>query len=160
MATRARTFQRRSGTRSPTDWTFFNWNGVATGAGIKTLIATFVPSLSVGDETVIRCIGTINQNGIIGTLGIGLCVVTDAAAAVGIGSIPSPLTDGSDAIWVMHRTIIATTASAVDPVEFDQHGMRKVQTGQVLALVAEAAGASSSLHYGSLRLLSKYAVRT
>ena len=97
--------------------------------------------------------GTENQAAIYGEI-----VVQDTAAAVGIGSVPTPLAEGGSDFHVYEpiasRVSLVTAASMFhDGVskEIDSKAMRKVDLGQTLLSVVETAptGASEGVNFRS-----------
>ena len=99
-------------------------------------------------------------------LGVGLIVVTDAAAVAGAASLPSP-TDNADAEWLWHQFIPLATQTAAQTdsngnqsrmVEIDSKAMRKVKTNSRLVMVADGvrqAGAPvCDVTYGFRMLLA------
>ena len=97
------------GTRKATDWSAsaIQTGSVAIAAATKALLQTFVPV--AGGETIIRTRGTFSvasdQAGAselqIGALGI--CIVSDIAAAAGAASIPGPATNAAWGGWFVHQ---------------------------------------------------------
>jgi len=80
-------------------------------------------------------------------IALGLCVVRDAAVTVGGTSLPSPIADAQDDIWLWHSVyaLDAMGATAEDPqsstayVRFtiDSKAMRKFPKGSAYVLLAE-----------------------
>jgi len=84
---------------------------------------------------------------------IGLCVVSDQSAAAGVASVPTPVTDGSSDLWMMHKWFmdnflrVGTPASAAHNAKtytIESKSMRKVNDDQDILLVAELATGFSS----------------
>ena len=87
--------------------------------------------------------------------GIGLSVVTDQAAAVGVTAVPTPITDlGSDQFFA-HKLIWARESSLTDRTNpavnwsLDSKAMRKVKESDDMAIVAEFSGAGQGLILGA-----------
>ncbi len=79
---------------------------------------------------------------------IGLAVVSDQAAAAGVGSIPTPITDDDSDLWFVHKFLMsnflfasgvgfAEGQSAGMLYEVDSKAMRKVNDGEDIVVVAE-----------------------
>jgi len=88
---------------------------------------------------------------------IGFIVVTDAALAVGITAIPGPVTDAADDGWFVWEPFMQLTGSVVSgnaaspnpiPYFFDSKGMRKVQEGYSIVVVAENASGAFVFELG------------
>ncbi len=77
---------------------------------------------------------------------IGLAVVSDQAAAIGVTAVPTPLTDLDSDLWFMHQLIFGNflLASAIGFEEggatrmsLDSKAMRKVNDAEDVVIVAE-----------------------
>ncbi len=163
-----RNFSRRGarrGTRSPTDWTGIVVPENALASSSKVLLGSFAPSAGSGHETVVRVVGRFAHHcpspGVGGTLVVGLGVFSDASIAAGIGSLPDPVTDIADDLWT---TIIPMpyAGATINHGRFDvdSRGMRKVEEGQQLAIIAANAVGVSIEFSGYLRILAKVAIRS
>ena len=167
MARNVGTFQRGRSTRRQTHWTEIS-GGVAISGTLVTLLATATPAH--GGETVVRIRGLLTLalesatsvgDGIFGAFGIG--VVTAAAAAVGVGSIPTPLTEAGWDGWMLHRYFDLRRALGVgSPGEFtrlelDSKAMRKMNADDRLVFVSDVIedGAISASLLFRTRVLSK-----
>ncbi len=76
--------------------------------------------------------------------GLGVAVVSDQAAAIGITAVPTPLTDLESDLWLFHQIVSTfSTASAnggsgaLWSKEFESKAMRKVEEGQDVIVVSE-----------------------
>jgi len=86
---------------------------------------------------------------------VGMCVVTDQAAAIGVTAVPTPITDKDSDAWIMHKYIYAPMVfgSAIglhnlsQTFDFDSKAMRKVPEGSVLIWVVENSSPSFSFQY-------------
>ena len=87
---------------------------------------------------------------------VGMCVVSDQAVAVGVGSIPTPYTDQDSDLWFVHQYFGTrfglVTAAGLDPqvftrFEFDSKAMRKFPLETTLAVVVENGAASHGMMY-------------
>ena len=95
---------------------------------------------------------------------VGSIIATNTAVAVGVSSLPDPLTDIADEGWVMYQ---AFGARGSDPqgvglinglwVPFDSRGMRKLREGETLVTVIANAHATHAfdIDFQLFRLLSK-----
>ena len=88
---------------------------------------------------------------------IGMCVVSDAAIAAGAASIPGPITDADDDLWMYWRSFqgsVTVGAIAGDVVTLAQlehtesKAMRRIQEGQQLAIMAEAQSTGVAISFG------------
>jgi len=86
---------------------------------------------------------------------LGLAVVTDQAAAAGVGSVPTPVTDDDSDNWFVHKYMISnfTFASGVGfgeglsagtLFEIDSKAMRKVNDGDDIVVVGEVDAVAGS----------------
>ena len=75
--------------------------------------------------------------------GVGVCVVSDQAFAVGVTAVPTPISDIGSDLWFSHKLLWARESSLTDRTnpsliwELDSKAMRKVDAGQDLAVVIE-----------------------
>ena len=92
---------------------------------------------------------------------LGMCVVTDAAFAIGATAIPDPATEISDDIWMFISSIsqVAVTDVAVRQ-QFDSRAMRKVDEGSRLVLMVVNTGSATAGFAVYIRMLGKLAVRS
>jgi len=77
------------------------------------------------------------------TLSLGLCIVSENAAGIGITATPSPFTDIAWDGWLWHWTGMAgfvngTNAALGTNIEIDSKAMRKFKATDVLVGVMEA----------------------
>ena len=87
---------------------------------------------------------------------VGMIVVSSDAFAAGVGSLPGPLSDGTND-WVVWSPLTnihlgnIVGENAVDRVDVDSRGMRKLKEGDVLAIMVEVesdvAGATYDLTF-------------
>jgi len=122
------------------------------------------------DQTILRCRGEFLIHGIpdaasdVELAGIGLCVVTAQALAVGGTSVPGPIADDESDAWLWHQYIpmdaIGATAAAGDNIglvhrfTLDAKAMRKLPEDFALILVAELTDASMPTELrGGMRVL-------
>ena len=77
------------------------------------------------------------------TMGVGLAIVTDQAAAVGITAVPTPLTDLGSNEWMALQILYGDESNLTDRTRgatnatMDSKAMRKVEVGQDLVVVME-----------------------
>ncbi len=143
----AREFTRTR--RRRTHWTSLNSTLVTVTATQSTLLASAAGSHE--GETIVRVRGFLRAtldsadavtSGFLCAYGLG--VVSSAAAAVGVGSIPTPLTDASWDGWLLHRFfscrfgVAAISDGSGDVMlELDSKAMRKITEEETLVMVAE-----------------------
>jgi len=93
---------------------------------------------------------------------VGLCIVSDEAAAVGVTAIPRPYGDAESDFWFTHEFWAAPISRAdstgfakVDSrVILDSKGMRKMSEDQTIALVIENAATTGGVQFRlDLRIL-------
>jgi len=83
---------------------------------------------------------------------IGLAVVSDQAAAIGVTAVPTPITDLESDLWFVHQLLYSDTtfasgigftdtSSEVYPI--DSKAMRKVEDGEDIVVVGELSAAVS-----------------
>jgi len=166
---RGRGFVR--GSRKATDWSASaaQVGSVAIAAATKALLQTFVPI--AGGETVIRTRGTFSVASDqfaaselqIGALGI--CIVSDIAAAAGAASIPGPATNADWGGWFVHqyfsRWLEFASAVGIEPnfgmsFEIDSKAMRKIDENDRLVVMVENSTAGHGIEVmESFRFLTK-----
>jgi len=130
------------------------WGGATLDAAVISTAPTLLTSFSSGvnPSTILRTMGALAVNatpdGASDTdiISVGLGVVSDRAIATGSTAMPSP-TDDADYpwVWLIHiplravsATLIENTAGIITVVrDFDTRGMRRMKSGEELALVAE-----------------------
>ncbi len=96
---------------------------------------------------------------------IGMCVVSDQAAAIGVTAVPTPFTDLGSDLWYMHRILsshfqfISGTGFGLEDgsqVQIDSRAMRKVNDDQDVILVLENSALSDgSTTFSAGRFLIK-----
>ena len=93
---------------------------------------------------------------------IGLAVVSDEAAAVGITGVPLPVTASASSLWFLYHAIQADESSFITGIKsgqfnkVDSKAMRKVEVGQDIVVVIENGGVGFGTIVGlSGRLLVK-----
>ncbi len=148
---RARTRIRGRGFKPPPDWVANQETGLTTVAvSTKVLMGTF--TVTGSPETVRRVRGLVHwqsdQSAASETPfgAIGMCVVTQDAAAAGAASIPGPFTDAASSVWLYHQFLlnkftlgsaIGFDANAGTQYEIDSKGMRRVSDEQEVAIMVE-----------------------
>ena len=159
--------------RQPTDWGRSVTTGFVTlPAASKVILATLVlfnPGIS---ETVRRTRGVVvvtsDQEAIVEPQvgALGAIVVTDTALAVGVASLPDPVTDSSDDGWFVWMPILQASgfdvsgveelaSAAMNRYEFDSKAMRRVEDGFSIAFVAANSSATTGMRIAlSLSALS------
>ena len=80
---------------------------------------------------------------------IGLCVVSDQAAAIGVTAVPTPLNDLESDLWFVIQPLITdftfVTGIGIDAdggrnYEIDSKAMRKVNDDEQIVIVVEGSG--------------------
>ncbi len=155
MAAR-RGFQRAA-QRRPTFWEGAISQNSPSVAGAVATFTEIVPEANlenVPDATVVRVRGSYGWS-VAGANGSGVCalgimLVSKAAAAVGIGSLPTPIADiGSDWLWWDGFGWDNVGTVGDGPVlagqrMIDTKAMRKTKLNQVLVLTTEISGLGAS----------------
>ena len=148
-----------------------HWSEISGAVTVTATGATLLSSLP-GDhqgETLIRSRGlavtTLEAGNTVGDGffgAIGLAIVSAAAAAAGVGSVPTPITEAAWDGWLMHRYISAVRAFEVGgpglytQYELDSKVMRKVTEDDALILVVDVVetGTATMSIEARIRLLS------
>ena len=153
------------------------WSGsipaAATGlaANNKVILALFELDNDGIDETILRVVGGVavasDQNAAsesqVGA--VGMCLVTSTAAAAGIASLPDPVTDVGDDLWLFFQAFSQemrfADATGFAPnfaswYPFDQKAKRIVHSGTTVALIAANASATHGFNIRVvMRILSQ-----
>ena len=126
-------------------------------ATTKVLLGGFSPGTAGIDETILRNRGVYTISGSSPEIGdrsligaIGMCLVSDAAVAAGVASMPGPVTDAADDLWFawqsfcIQTTTAGTAATVVQsiPMQFDSKAKRILSRGRQVALIIENEHAS------------------
>ena len=168
VVTRGNTFVR--GKRSATDWSSSvpATSFVTVAASATVLLEVFTPI--AGGETVLRTRGqfvwmsdqAVAIESQIGAVGIG--VVSEQAATVGITAIPFPDTDAAWGGWLWHSYFASRLefASAIgfqpqmaNRIVIDSKGMRKVGENERLVVVVQNSAPFGMRVLHNVRILSK-----
>ena len=169
--TRSIPFASRRGQRTKVAWssTASLTGMTVVPAGSAVLFSVLTPSLP--EQTIVRSRGVFffqsdqlaSTEQQLGAVGVG--VVTEQAAGIGVTAIPHPVTDADDGLWFVHRYFASglALASAVgfDPregqmLEIDSKAMRKVGGNERLVIVVENISSSFGLQaWLQMRFLSK-----
>jgi len=157
----ARQFTRsrgRLGSKRATLWADIGLSrtAIATGgsvlnsAGASLLAKRPFTIVRVHLEVLMESDQVIASEGQVGA--IGMCVVSDQAAAVGVTAVPTPATDAGSDLWFLHRFmfgsfVFGTASGFQDPAgvsaSIDSKAMRKVNDDQDVLVVAQQASALS-----------------
>ena len=82
---------------------------------------------------------------------LGMAIVSDQAAAIGVTAVPTPITDMGSDLWFFHQllynefsflTAAGFEEGGLAQYEADSKAMRKVDIGQDLVIVAEPSATS------------------
>ena len=145
-----RTFVR-GGSRRATVW---------IASTVETALTTLAATASVLDQTftfaedgtIVRTRGTLfvrsDQIAATESVGgaLGMAVVTDQAAAIGVTAVPTPITDQASDNWFLWlpwaysfvvTTAVGTLGDSFARYDFDSKAMRKVNSGDSVAVVLE-----------------------
>ena len=159
-------FQRRS---SPPNrgWSGTEVAEVNIAGNTAVLLATFVLSNAGIDETHLRALAsfavssdqTATSEAQVGAL--GMIVVSDQVASVGITAVPHPVTDINDDGWFVHMPIAqqfilgdGTGFAFTTPFEVNSKAKRVIHDGQTIAVVVENATAAGFQIAGIIRMLA------
>ena len=132
---------------------------VALAAATSIFDSSFVTNV---DLTVVRIRGYIavstDQNvageNVLGA--VGFAVVSEEAASVGVGSLPTPYTDQDSGLWLSHRYWSQRFQHSSDTgwsnqgfsnFSFDSKAMRKMQPSTRLVIVVENGAAAFGAVY-------------
>ena len=123
------------------------------GAPTATLLSTLsAAGLALRPFTVVRTRGNFFIRSDQAAAGesygaaVGMCVVSDQAAAIGVTAVPNSVSDRSSDLWyvfeeLFSRQVGTTTTGRIAEVgvftTYDSKAMRKVEEGQDLATVVE-----------------------
>ncbi len=160
MANRRFQGRQRVSQRAPTSWAGACFEHIDLPADSKVILGSFVPLAGFAHETVVRVVGTWATNPTaIGCVAIGACVVTDRAFTAGIASMPDPITDIADDIWMFIDAVSAPAALATEQRRYDSRAMRRVEEGTRLVIIAAQTTAATVDFAVYMRVLAKQAVR-
>ncbi len=148
------------GTRRATDW---------VASSVETAVTSLAAATAVLDQTldfaepgtVVRTRGQImvqtdQDAGTETPFGaLGMAIVSDQAAAIGITAVPTPTTDQASDAFFMWQALVAPMrfASAVgihqvaQVFEFDSKAMRKFDENETLIVVVENASSSAAMQF-------------
>jgi len=167
-------FIQRSGVmRRETAWisAIFDTTNNA-GAGAATLVRSFnAAALALRPFTIVRqhYLLSLQSDQVIATedqvAGVGTCVVSDQANAIGITAVPTPFTDVGSDLWnlieFIQSSFLFLDATGVDAQfatsrKLDSKAMRKVEVGQQFIMTQESASSSDGFSLSTVgRLLIK-----
>jgi len=170
MAHRIRNFSSRGSMSRKTQWTasIANTQFQALAAATSLLDSTFVTTLP---ETIVRIRGLLTvmtdqaaaSEQPFGAL--GFAIVSDEAAAAGIGSMPTPYTDANSDLFMVHQywsapmlvgTSVGFGGAGTQRYEIDSKAMRKVHEDTTLAIIMENGNATDGILYSlDFRILTK-----
>jgi len=157
-----RQFSRQVSRRAPTSWAGFSGLFTIPNAG-KILVGTFTPVPNFAHETLVRMVGMWRPEvtAYDGVYAIGAAVVSDAAVTAGVASMPDPITEIQDDLWTFISGGANNTAATFNEgLVFDSRGMRKLEDGQAIAVIAAGTSPLVPIDAGIyVRALFKQAVR-
>ncbi len=128
------------------------WGGGPFGQAVLTTTQAILASFTdVDPSTILRIRGNIFVKGTPDAasdqdvVGLGICIISDEAAAVGGASVPGPIASESYP-WIWHQyvplqagqaTLLGQDIGSMRNVEIDSKAMRKLGIGQTFVLVGE-----------------------
>ncbi len=94
-------------------------------------------------ELLVRSDQIANSEDQVGALGVA--IVSDQAVAIGVTAVPTPITDSSSDLWLLHKPFMNTfrlssavgISNAAKTYTVDSKAMRKVEDGQDFIVVVE-----------------------
>ena len=160
----------RSGKRRATLWT--SAADVTATTALASQAAVLHQSFSGGVDpiTVVRTRGNIwygtDQAGTSESYAgaIGMCVVSDQAAAIGVTAIPTPITDAESDMFFVHeyfaqRFVVGDATGlnqdGLSRTSFDSKAMRKVNPDETICVVVENAFSVGLIFLVQFRMLLK-----
>ena len=164
-----RSVRHLRGQRRETDWFGFDFDATSqTGGGASILLSLNAAALAMRPFTVIRThvelLVVSDQAAAIEVQAgaYGVAIVSDQANAIGVTAVPTPVTDISSDLWLVHQVFFADESNLTDRTKggarysIDSKAMRKVNADQDLVVVAEnsSVGSGYTLFSGG-RLLVK-----
>ena len=148
---------RRAGQVRLTDWGFLNPANTTLAASSVILGSLNAAALAMRPFTIIRQYYEIMLRSDqaaaveIQIAGVGVCVVSDQASAIGITAIPTPLTDLGSDLWMLHQICMANAVDLTDRTIPARHysiqskSMRKVNSDEDMMIVAQGSAASQGM---------------
>jgi len=85
-------------------------------------------------------------------VGVGACVVSDQAVAIGVTAVPTPMVDIESELWFLHQMVfneftfgsgVGFDSNAGTMVNIDSKAMRKVNDGEQAIFVVETDNLSA-----------------
>jgi hypothetical protein len=121
-------------------------------------------------ETIIRSLGlfTVQSDQTAGDEepfgAVGVAIVSDQAVAIGVTAIPTPYTDATSDLWLLHQfwaaPLAQDSAAAFGDIsrqyELHSKAMRKLSPDETVVLVVENGSASAGVLFNlDMRILAK-----
>ena len=97
--------------------------------------------------------------------GVGLCVVSDQALAIGVTAVLTPVTDLESDLWLLHKLMFGSfllgdgtgfIESAGQSISIDSKAMRKVNGDQDVVLTFETGGSGMQFIVGGCLLIKEH----
>ena len=172
----ARSFSRPArparGTRRLTDWGSIGpFTDAVTGTGTNLVATLNAAGLALRPFTIVRThlAWSVTSDQTAATedqqIAVGMAVVSEQAAAAGVGSVPTPITDLGSDLWFLWD-YIAASFLFISGVGFspelahtryvDSKAMRKVNADQDLAIVLEAPSSSDGM---GIHMIGRFLVK-
>jgi len=144
------------GARLRKTWADVQVDNASIGLTQASLGGISVVELEAHEATILRTrgdfliVGTPNAGSDVDVIGLGVCVVNEAASSQGGLSIPGPIKDAAADFWLWHRFVPLDAMGAADEatartggtswarVTLDSKAMRRVVEDQAVLLIAES----------------------
>ena len=153
--------RQNRGPRRATQWlgSALGTDVIALAAGASTIDQTFA---FVEPATIVRTRGSIwvTSDQVATTEhpfgALGVAVVTDQAAAAGVASVPTPITENDSDDWLLWTPFaqsvrfasgIGFDSQAFSRFDFDSKAMRKVDDNSTAVVMIENSSATDGLFY-------------
>jgi len=123
-------------------------------AGLSATLLALRPFTVVRTRAILTCTSDQTANSENAQVGLGVCVVSDQALAIGVTAVPTPFTDvGSDLFFVYEtlesRMLVSSAVGIMAPAsvrkDIDSKAMRKVEEGQDIAFTLETSVVSEGV---------------
>ena len=110
-----------------------------------TIIRTHLVTLQTSDQSA----ASEDQFG-----AVGICVVSEAAEAVGVSAVPTPLSELDSDLWMVHQilfnefqldTAVGAESNAGRVLQIDSKAMRKVNNDQDVVVVTQGSGTGGGM---------------
>ena len=140
----------KKGPKRLSDWGSIDVSTTIQGTGVTVLLGSLnATALAMRPFTVVRTYLQVqlqsDQSAAIERqfAGVGMCVVSDQASAIGVTAVPTPILDLGSDLWLLHQLVFADESNLTDrtrsstKVAVDSKAMRKVNNDEDLIVVME-----------------------